>query len=181
MDTQKTKDKLEDIGHSLQYHQEEIDHHQLVIDGDLKKAKKLEAELAEKPKLRHGDYGTYNTEGATGNLSVYIDDVGQGCLHDTAVYNRINDTGCSYAMEPTDNGEFIVLGNIFDDLKAMAEPLKSLYYGSITCEMRQKELVLKIAETTHYVMANDVAGFIVDLRRLLHTAEQEQHGKEAGK
>lgn len=136
-------------------------------DEDIARFEKELAE-AEKPKLRHGDYGTatYKDKKITWQCDA---SAGQNSL---CIETHTDMPEHVRWFRLTDLKNVCVCGNVPGDLKAIAEPLESLYYDSITCEMRQKELVLKIAETTHYVMANDVAGFILNLRRLLHTAGQ---------
>ncbi len=73
------------------------------------------------------------------------------------------------------NDPHINIHDVLADLKALSEQLKELHYGHIACEIRQHDLVLKIGATTHCVIAQDVSQFILDLRRLVHTAEQARN------
>ncbi len=125
----------------------------------------FEAQIAaaEKPELRHGAYGI-SADGKgfiiieqstlIGSPKAFFEDMGGQIEAD----QRMSD--------------YLRLGDFFKELEALTEPLKELHYGHIACEIRQHELVLKIGETTHYVKAQDVSQFILDLRRLLYTQEQ---------
>ena len=86
----------------------------------------LESHLAEaeKPKLKHGDYG-HDEDG--GDRFVVIE---QSTLFGSPKAFYANQNGQVDVNESTVSR--IRLGNIFDDLKALAEPLKEFEYGDIT-------------------------------------------------
>ena len=73
------------------------------------------AQLAEKPKLRHGDYGI-NEEGK-GRLATKVNQ-----SYDTKRYN-------SYGLIGDGDKHIECLGNIFDDLAALSEPLEEFTLG----------------------------------------------------
>ncbi len=80
---------------------------------------KLKAEIAaaEKPKLRHGDYG-YDVGGKPCAAMRYYDDPGKKL--------RAVSTTCIHTVDCSEHTECVpktVIGNIFDDLKAMKEDL----------------------------------------------------------
>ena len=77
--------------------------------------------------------------------------------------------------------EFSAVGNIFDDLKALAEPLKDFdtEYAADIIRWRLspqcRDLIIDTAKDTYIIRKSDISKFILNLQRLVHTAEQEAH------
>lgn len=123
----------------------------------------FEAELAEaKPKLRHGDYA-YASDGGAPRLYINMKGGIVWCDDEKIVDSRI----C---------GGNIILGNIFDDLTALAKPLKEftldetflsgcIAHGKICLIDSKTQSIIPLAKARELVMY---------LRRLIHTAEQEK-------
>ena len=132
----------------------------------------LEAQLAEveKPELRHGDCVVYND---TGRPQVFMERKG-----------LLEHFGCNFgsghvAKNVTD---FTFSYNIFDDLKALAEPLKEFKIMDEQSERTVQfvgspgNLYIELAGTDGERVRNiniPSSKAILNLRRLVYTAEQE--------
>jgi len=123
-------------------------------------SKKIEAE--KKPELRHGDYG-YDKDGGfrimiSHDFKLYT--AGDGCLHDANL-------GCYDLV--------VVLGNIFDDLKAMQEDVdefevKQTEFGdgviSVGTTKDKTNLIHIEASGIIYLTADQIADFRIKLGQI---------------
>ena len=146
---------------------------QAQIDKAERVIEKLEAELAEskKPKLRDGDYGrTVQIHGVDSGVRSFIF-VGGCVYYNTGTYDEgmVLSDGRFY--------EYIVLGNIFDDLKARQEPLKKFEIGNGSFQTIQVELedsgLLKLRDKDGYMVIKEteIPKLILNLQRVVYTAE----------
>lgn len=157
------KEKLE-----AQIEQNQADQKALVAECDLIKAKL--AVLA-KPELRHGDYG-YDYQGAL-CMTLYSADK-QG-LREMGWANFHDNTSSSERQRPDNK-----IGNIFDDLKELAEPLKTIKMGDVHGDDVEVSInnTGKIAITTNrktwvLLTLDQAKDFSMKLRRVIRTAEQK--------
>ncbi len=140
---------------------------QAQIDKAKRVIEKLEAELAEaeKPKLRHGDYGP-----ATGSeCRLVLKEYGKDEL-------RTAGPACCAATGEDQMPE-TVLGNIFADLKARQEALKQFEIGNGSFRTVQVALevsgLLKLRDKDGCVVikGTEIPRLILNLQRLVYTAE----------
>ena len=127
----------------------------------------LEAQLAEaeKPKLRHGDYGFRTGYGCRENdvrLFVNYD----GILRVTNSVDGRN------PCEPCNDGNYKILGNVFDSAKeliALAEPLEKfeMKCGN-SASWSGDGKFLNIYENNDYIIVaqENLSAFILNLRRM---------------
>ena len=143
---------------SKQILQDSIVAHQQAID-------KAQAELKalDKPKLRHGDYGFGHIAGDPRLIAG----------SDPCIY------GVSGSPNTASNFD-IKLGNIFDDLAAIAEPLEEFKtkerrsFYSITCKVRNDDFI-RMEDTNGdsiEISCDDLHDFILNLRRLENTLKK---------
>lgn len=125
---------------------------------------KVEAQLAEaeKPELRHGDYGIRN------HTEFWI------CINGRVYWNNGQ-------LSSLSDARFIEsrLGNIFDDLKALAKPLKEFKvnngpYETVTIMLGAGMLRFNDADGCILIKESEIPEFIRNLRRLIFTAEKER-------
>jgi len=128
-----------------------------------------EAELAEidKPKLRHGDYGYSQKEKPCIMIADWDDDV-LFCGNRSMGKKGQITSRCS-----------VILGNIFDDLKAMAEPLEEF---DIRCTANKRDIISAHFDGEHIQMSNNydyleigqAEEFHQKLGRLIATAKKSK-------
>lgn len=139
----------------------------------------LEAERAkaEKPELRHGDYG-YEGDNRVPTIIMDRTDREQAAVSKDFRLTSANQTRFN---------DYTILGNIFDDLKALSKPLKSHVFtvkGHGKTEdshiYAQWESVgncfsVEVNDSGDWFWATpeELKELILNLRRLLHTAELE--------
>jgi hypothetical protein len=91
----------------------------------------LEDQLeSEQPELGHGDYG-YSKDGAP--KAIFLECSGN-LIQAGTEYATIKERGFNRTMPLTD-----IRGNIFDDLKAMAEPLEEFEFDVMKCHINKGE------------------------------------------
>ncbi|KKM91723.1 hypothetical protein LCGC14_1225610 [marine sediment metagenome] len=118
MNQDEIKKEIKDLSYGIQFHREQGDFHHGVADKRLASVKRLEAQLveAEKPKLRHGDYGYDKHHGRFVVVSqATLDGSPKAIFESTG--GLIN---ADERLSPDGR-----LGNIFDDMKNMAEKEKT--------------------------------------------------------
>jgi hypothetical protein len=130
---------------------------------------RLEAE-AEKPKLRHGDYGICEKGKELYGFTYYksVNGAGYFLTHLTKqVYH-----GCWPKVD-----RVVFVGGNLDDLKAIAGPLTECEAGGIVFKMDSvgRLAVIRDGWWQAEILAKDIPIFILNLRRLLRTAEQAKH------
>jgi len=138
--------------------------------------KEMRAELAEteKPKRRHGDYGYAGRREKGGGQVPSL----KCCLlnHlENGALNSYEDGGYNYETSMP----MTKLGNIFDDLRAIAKPLEEINAGGIIIKKDSSGgLNLDPPHGRHFfhVEKAKVATFILNLRRLAATAERAKNG-----
>ena len=162
-------EKIRGIDRAIEWHAEEVEAWKRV---------KIEAEAtqaeAEKPELRHGDIRLWNPSGDIG-----IVDMSEPNPH--MIWE-------SHDLRNAKNKDNILsqsksigtLQEIFDDLKALSEPLKKFTvdngpYRTVEVTIQPHGL-LRLQDDDGFMLMGqcDIPAFILNLRRLLHTAEQEQ-------
>ena len=141
------------------------------------KAKK-DLEALDKPELRHGDYGISSQGVGTivmGNGTQAIDHRGDGATCDIG-----RRQGGKYATDSNSR----LLGNIFDDLAAISEPLEEFetkdsdglgneLYAGYSCKKTQ--IFFQVNEETHFYMNIDILpDFILNLRRMEATLKARE-------
>ena len=121
---------------------------------------------AEKPKLRHGDYGRF----VTGTPRLFCRN-SEGVLQPSDQKKMWGDDANSGNCM---NG-YTILGNIFADLKALAKPLKGFIEGGVRYSINTGHGIHAgmIQIGIDFWTIQNVKSHILDLRRLVHTAEQE--------
>lgn len=182
MDKEQVRTEIKDLSYRLRFHTEQADFHRGVAEKTLKMVKRREGQLVDtqlaeeqEPKFikpKHLDYGTYCFGNTSPIEAVYID-MSHG-LSDTALYLTESSWGALYASCALKHGGFMAIHGNLTDLAAISEPLKTMRYGHIMCEMRQDELVVSIGGKDYYVLPQDVSKFILDLQRLQYTAQRTQ-------
>lgn len=135
----------------------------------------LEAQLAEaeKPKLRHGDYGLTNQ----GKPFFYIDVTWDKDHAYFANGTHASDfTTCELGKEQSDCAIF--LGNLAD-LKTMAEPLENfeLYGTYIKAQISGRDIAITDCKETSYLTPTQVREYAHKLLRLACTAERTKDDK----
>ncbi len=138
----------------------------------LKEIAELQAGLAEaeKPELRHGDYG-YDATSPPGRIVLSLN-------------NKLVTAGNASVYEKTlkerpDLTPSPVLGNIFDDLKALSEPLEEFTMDGLRGTMDATSIEISNGDgdkQRFYIALSTVNEFCLNLRHLVFTA-----GKEAAK
>ena len=139
----------------------------------------LETTLAEvdKPELRHGDYGYEPTMGER----IYMKGLGgpNRYAYGRGMWNK--NLKAENIAGRLDQKGAIILGNIFDDLKELAKPLKVFH---LLDPQNDRTIFFKAHSDNLYVAINNPDGIkVIDiniplrqavkvLRRLLHTQEQ---------
>ncbi len=144
------------------------ENHKLCLERTDRELARLESQLAEaeKPKLRHGDYGP-----ATGSeCRLVLKEYGKDEL-------RTAGPACCAATGEDQMPE-TVLGNIFADLKARQETLKKLdwEYGArvYTASVDENnDLLIECLSRPEFAFIRhaDIPAFILNLQRLVYTAE----------
>ncbi len=143
-----------------------------------KELAKYEKELAEldKPVLRHGDYGFSKSNQAC--MSLLLHDgcgttLGEGRAGDTYAYNAPI-TGVSNFLVKTK------LGNIFDDLKALSQPLEEFEVAALNVKSGFKAKIMPAnrinlggSYDTWEFSIKQVEEIILNLRRLIATAKSK--------
>ena len=138
-----------------------------------RKIAEIEAELAEEPKLRHGDYG-YR----------------QGCTEPIIIMDSVNreerlcfrtKAGGMGEYTSVRHGNCTLLGNIFDDLKAMEEDLTEFKmdngtYASIEVQWHTNGQMLRLRDKDGFMLIKyrDVPAFILNLRRMEATLKKQK-------
>ncbi len=123
---------------------------------------------AEKPKLRHGDYGTAGTgrhvvivKGSNGRLEWACGDGFRDCT-----------------VAKVEKYRFPILGNIFDHVKAIVEPLEDFIMDGLNVGMDESSIeVISSGGDRFYIPRSSVDKFILNLQRLQYT-ERKKHGQE---
>ena len=143
-----------------------IENHKICLSRTEKELALLESQLAEaeKPALRHGDYGLFN-----GNQP--------GIIHGIQMVKKViwEHDGGEGLQERCGMKNFVALGNIFADLKARQEPLEQFRMCGLDVglnEMGNIQLTNDDKDTL-YIHSDDWHTFILNLQRLVYTAEQE--------
>ena len=108
---------------------------------------KAQIEAEKKPKLRHGDYGLYTCMGD--KYRFYVDQCG------TLRFVERQDGWCTNATQPLhESAKVVVLGNIFDDLKAMQEDVTEF-----TAERNEDGLLIKSTGKGVSITVSEDAGW----------------------
>ncbi len=163
MNTEAYREKIKSIDHAIEWHAEELKAWQRV---------KAEAETtqAETPKLRSGHYGYFkdSLSGAEQDKFVVYGFDGSDAL--------VSINGCRRRMgeEYFRQHIVVILGNIFDHLNAVAEPLKEFDYGDITGRISVDETrpsSVCIGGFWHTIKTAKILSMYI--QRLIFTAEQE--------
>jgi len=150
-----------------------IDKHRGYLDALMRDIEKEFAE-AEKPELRHGDYGLWRLH--KNDPFVFAVYINHTLTPDTMFYEGA--TCCSEAsiQNMTTLGEFQKLGNIFDHLKAIAEPLTEFRSDKVQFKMTGTGELAFGAPGIFGDYIKDVPTFILNLQRLQYT-ERKKHEK----
>ena len=147
----------------------------LVLKYATDEIERLEAERAEaeKPVLRHGDYGygKDNSHRVTLHCDMKTVTAGDGSVNNTnAVSNE------RYYPSP-------VLGNIFDDLKAMAEDLTEFEFAETDRAYQftavSNDYTVMLTDSGGHIInvdLKDIPAFILNLRKLQATQERAKNG-----
>ncbi len=167
MNTEAYREKIKSIDHAIEWHAEEHKAWQRV---------KAEAETtqAEKPELRDGDYGTATREGHKLQWC-WIGDSEFPFRTNYRETPRIN----YYSASELEN--ISKVGNIFEDLKALEHPLKKFTMKEMSSAAEFSGTINKwnvyLSDHCHGTGINigieDIPELILNLRRLVHTAQQE--------
>ncbi len=182
MNNEQIKEEIKDLSYGIQFHRGQGDFHHGVADKRAASVQRLEAQLAEaeKPKLRHGDYG-YDKGGSPRMELV----VGRNSKRQSSCPAG-PDYVCTLDDEPDARHIETKLGNIFDDLDALSEPLKEF---KVMDEQNERTVQFVGSPGNLYIELTATDGervrninipsskAVLNLRRLLHTAEQEQNAK----
>lgn len=132
----------------------------------------LEAKLAgaEKPELRRGGYGVdrngpfFLHENSHSWIKEYERGTGSGILS-----SSLNKTGNNSQLRVWASQ---IIGNIFDDLNALSEPLKDFDYGDITGKVSEDDPNrVCIGGFWHTIKTAKTLSMYI--QRLIHTAGQE--------
>ena len=134
-------------------------------EADLAEAEKELAEL-EKPELKHGDYGIRNIDKESCLIMDSRNNEGSLCI-------RTNDDNGGECVMPSKRNTN-VLGNIFDDLKALSEPLEEFVIQStidstkIYCGWWGDKRGLRIRQGEKFIVIHKdyLPEFILNLRRM---------------
>jgi hypothetical protein len=121
MDEKEIKEIIKRAEESIMQTQESIDN--------------LKAKLADKPKLRHGDYGIWKWDAINNDLFVIME---QGTLEGSPKAFFADGGGQVNANEYF-NG--IKLGNIFDDLAAMSEDVEEAEIDGVDFELNAEGVI----------------------------------------
>lgn len=134
------------------------------------------------PKLRHGDYGYAERSGQQDSGFVVA---AQSTLAGSP--KAFYDDGAGQIKVNNCKQSHVRLGNIFDDLAALSEPLKKFSRcpgqdeddgGNVEAQFHAHvsgpHIWLEVETEGYYFEKEDVEAIIRDLRRLVATAEQEQ-------
>lgn len=142
---------------------------QALVDSRIVTVAKLELDLAEaeKPELRHGDYGICKSNE---HMCLYVKRKNQMELFGERY-------GSGYPQD-TPLSDHKILGNIFDDLKALSEELKEFEVENGLYETIKVTLtggMLKFRDEDGFVLIkeSEIPALILNLRRLIRAAEQE--------
>ena len=179
MDTEKIVKEIKDLSYGIQFHREQGDFHHGVADKRLASVIKLEAKLAEdeKPKLQHGDIRMWHESVAK---DVAVIDLSEATPH--AIWEK-DDRRNSWTEDQilARSKSIGNLKEVFKEIKALSEPLKKFTVDNgpfSTVEVTiQSGGFLRLQDEDGYIMITkcDLAAFILNLRRLLHTAEQAKN------
>lgn len=139
------------------------------LDEFIKMVAALEAQLAEaeKPELRHGNYGQFADKSAL-LLTFWNSD------ENKMQYAYKGSEDGEEGIYEADEGEGVWFGNIFDDLKALSEPLYNFTadvhpYGFDFKQFPQAPI--QIAGNWHTL--KEAKQISTDIQRVIFTAEQE--------
>ncbi len=143
----------------------------VILEASLAESKAKLAEL-DKPELRHGDYGFDKDDDGCMVLQLHDGDSGK-TLHESHAGSRY-----AYVNEP--KGDAFVpkvkLGNIFDDLKALAEPLEEFQICNIKfglTDANGKLLEIRIDGEMWWLSERDTINLHQKLGRLIATAKRK--------
>ncbi len=151
----------------------------LVLKYATDEIERIEAERAEaeKPELRHGDYG-YDAD--SGDSFIVIEQSG---LFGSPKAFYANQSGQVNVNESTVTR--VHPGNIFADLKAIAEPLTEFPICSMVGTKSDVviddagNITLPVGSETVWVCKTSVPNFILNLQRLQYTAERQKNDSES--
>ncbi len=166
------KDQSEAMGLELQ---NGFEARRIVID-EIAKVKKAIVADEQKPKLRHGDYGFHPKSEFTGKDTtgrvVLSCDMKMVTAGNGSVHNVNEESNKAYYPDP-------VLGNIFDDLKAILKPLEKFKIDSdtledsvevhVTADRGGVLLTVKTESSTAFIRIDkgkEFSEFITKLRRM---------------
>ncbi len=149
----------------------------LMADIEKEYAKSQRAE-AEKPELRHGDYGIWCFQGGDPVFAIYIDHL---MTKDTMFYD--GKLSAPYASKELARGAdedgksttFVKLGNIFDDLKALSEPLLSFQADVHTYSfdwLNLPQTPIQVAGNWH--TEKEAEEISMKIQRVIYTAKQSK-------
>ncbi|KKL69150.1 hypothetical protein LCGC14_2117830 [marine sediment metagenome] len=168
MNQDEIKKEIKDLSYGIQFHREQGDFHHGVADKRFESVKRLEAQLteAEKPKLRHGDYGRnrlgvswiFLKEQIVTEITAYVPEAPQ----EEYIKDRF--------------------GNIFDGLKAWQEPLEKFRIDNGTSQTIRVKIsggFLRMRDDDGFMLIKEceLPAFILNIQRLVYTAEKEGSGE----
>lgn len=104
---------------------------------------------AEKPKLRHGDFGLCTRKDSKGGIVVINKRLGNP---EPYFEDGLCD-GCNYTKKYPD--DYIIFGNIFDLLKEWSEDLEEFIYAGVDFAMRKNSLVIDINGESQTITGTD--------------------------
>lgn len=191
MDKEQIRAEIKDLSYRLQFHTEQADFHRGVAEKTLKMVKQHEGQLvdmqlAEQPKLRHGNYGIEGDENrepfvafATNNSAI----PGEIVIYHRTQAGKHSTKFLSYSRHAAD---CTIFGEIFDEIEELAKPLKKYrweaegysYFAEIDRDGDLRLTCPALTDNRMIVNKVDLPAFILNLRRLNHTAEQEKNGKD---
>ena len=143
-----------------------IAHHQKAINAAVGRRDKVRAEMeAEKPKLRHGDYGIYAN---TGNGWIVLERNG-------ALEWFGQSMGAGRPISTMPKGNIVILGNIFDDLAAWQEDVEGFEMPDLHVFWKDGYLKMR-GGGKDYVLVDgcSVPKFIRKLRQMAATQNRKQ-------
>lgn len=136
-------------------------------------------QLAEKPKLRHGDYGVYK-DGLYGGVGNIVIRPKHG---DLKMCHKNSMLGLDAKDEVCCGGGFITLGNIFDDLTALSKNMtefkveETQYTDGFTVRIGSQAIWMrdKMGAQVH-VDKNNFSTFILNLQIMEATMKRQKGG-----
>ena len=126
---------------------------------------------AEKPEFEDGDYGlTIQKRGVDSGVCSFIF-VGGSVYYNTGTYDE------ETALSDSRFCDYVRLGNIFDDLKALSEPLRAFKLSEthISGSLSGSLICLRDRDEQSSLPLAKVRELVVYLQRLVYTAEKEDN------